>query len=121
MNARADVLKVERAGATAIVTPQANLRESDWRAIEAAGGEALRLLEDPSVRNVVLDLGRMDYCGSTALGLFAALWHEVRARGGRMALCNVSAHEREILEVVGFAGLWPVYPSRGEAVEAVGG
>jgi anti-anti-sigma factor len=120
MNAMADMFEVERAGATAVVTPQAELGELACCAIEVAGREVLRLLEDSCLRNVVLDLGRMDYCGSSALGLFAALWQKVRRRNGRMVLCNVSAHEQDILEVVGLAGLWPVYPSRKEAVEAVG-
>jgi hypothetical protein len=45
----------------------------------------------------------------------------VLGRGGRIAFCNVSPHEREILAVTGLNGLWPVYPSRAEAVAAVAG
>jgi anti-anti-sigma factor len=79
----------------------------------------LRLADDPSVKNVVVDLGRTDYLGSTALGMLAQLHQRVRVRGGRMALCHVSAHETEIMAVTGLAGFWSVYLNLGEALAAV--
>jgi hypothetical protein len=36
-----------------------------------------------------------------------------------LAFCNVSAHERELLTVTGLDTLWPIYPSREEAIRAV--
>jgi anti-anti-sigma factor len=71
------------------------------------------------VKHIVLDLHKMDYCGSTALGAFVSLWHGVRERGGRLALCNISKHERELLGVTNLDYLWPLCPSRVEALRAV--
>jgi hypothetical protein len=53
------------------------------------------------------------------MGFFARLWRRVCERGGRMAFCNVSDHEREIMRVTRLDGLWPICPSRQEAIKAV--
>jgi stage II sporulation protein AA (anti-sigma F factor antagonist) len=113
------LIEVERRGATLVLTPQQDLRELDYREIEAEGEELLRLADAPAVKNVVVDFSRTDYFGSTALGLLARLWKRVRARGGRLALCNVSAHESEIMEVAGLTSFWPIYPSQEDALAAV--
>jgi stage II sporulation protein AA (anti-sigma F factor antagonist) len=82
----------------------------DFQEIESERDKVLERLEhDPSLRGLLVDLG------STALGMLVRLWQRLRDRGGRMGLCNVSAHEREILEVTGLAGLWPVYPHPGSS------
>jgi anti-anti-sigma factor len=120
MEMRARVFEVEREGDTAVITPQADLRELAWREIEAAGEELLALGAD-AVGNMVVDLGKTDYCGSTALGVLVRLGRQACGRNGRMALCNVSPHGWEVLAVTGLAGLWPAYPSRAEAVEGVRG
>ena len=44
-----------------------------------------------------------------------------RGRGGQVAFCNVSVHEREALAISGLDDFWPVYPSRQQALEAVAG
>ncbi len=113
------LIEVERQGDTLVLTPQEDLRELDYREIEAEGEELLRLAEDAAVKNVIVDFSRTDYFGSTALGLLARLWKRVRARGGRLALCHVSAHESEIMEVAGLTCFWPIHPSRQEALAAV--
>jgi anti-anti-sigma factor len=115
----AAIIEVERRGNTLVLTPQRDLRELDYRDIEAEEADLLRLAEDPSVTAVVVDWGRTDYFGSTAVGLFAQLRGRLRRRGGRIAFCNVSAHEAELLTVTGLARLWPVYPTREDALRAV--
>lgn len=119
MNATMGLFEVGQEGDTLLVSPTANLGELDCGQIESEGRGVLDLMANPSVRNVVLDFRRTDYCGSTALGLFLRLWKRVRGRGGRMAFCNVSEHEREILAVTKLDGLWPVCRSREEALRVV--
>jgi stage II sporulation protein AA (anti-sigma F factor antagonist) len=114
------LIEVEREGDVLVLTPVQDLRELEFQEIEEATGAVLRrLAADPSLRGVVVDLGRTVAIGSSALGRFAGLWRQLRARGGTLALCNASAHEREILEVTGLAGLWTIHPSRRAAVEAL--
>jgi anti-anti-sigma factor len=110
---------VERQGKTLVLTPQADLREPDFDALEAQGQDLLRLVGSRAVRNVVVDLGRTEEFGPAALALFTRLWQAVGARDGRLALCNASARQWELLTRTGLVGLWQVHPSRADAVEAV--
>ncbi len=113
------LFEVERQGDVAVVTPTADLREFDYQGIESAAEGLLDLAAAPGVKGVVLDFHRTDYYGSTALGFFVRLWKRVSSHGGRLAFCNVSAHEREVLAVTRLDGLWPICASREEAVAAV--
>lgn len=115
-----EVFRIERQGQTLIVTPLRDLRELDYQAIESEGSEILHLLENGTIKNVVMDCTRTDYYGSTALGFFVKLWNQVQGRKGRMAFCGLSDHEREILKVANLDGLWPHYSSRLEAIKAIG-
>ena len=112
---------IERQDDVVVVTPTADLREFEYQDIQAAAEGILDLLGAPGVKGVVLDFHRTDYYGSTALGFFIRLWKRVSARGGRMAFCNVSEHEREILTVTRLDTLWPVCRSREEALKLVRG
>ena len=121
MNATAPLFEVEWDGDTLVVTPSGDLGELQGEAIEAEGRRLLGLLDAPGTRNLVLDFSRTDYLGSTALGLLFRLWARVRIRGGRVAACNLSEHEREILKAADCDRLWPLHGTRGEALRAVRG
>jgi anti-anti-sigma factor len=110
---------VERDGEVLILIPRADLGESDYQDIESGARGVLELASAPEVKGVVLDFHRTNYYGSTALGLFLRLWKRGGSRGGRMAFCNLSPNEREILAVTRLDTLWPAYTSREEAVKAV--
>ncbi len=113
------IFDVETRGDTLLVTPTGDLRELAFREIESGADGLLDLLDRTQARNIVMDLCRVDHSGSTALGFFIRLWKRIRGRAGRMAFCNVSDHEKEILEVACLDGLWPICPSREAALEAV--
>jgi anti-anti-sigma factor len=115
------LFEIERVGQTVVLTPVADLREMEYQRIETSAEDVFRLLRTGPSKNVVIDFSRTDSYGSTALGFFARLWRRVCDRGGRMAFCNVSAHEREVLRVTRLDGLWPICPSRQEAMKAVEG
>lgn len=119
MAAAKQLFEVERQGSTLFVTVRTDLRESEYAEIETEAGEILHLLGKGTIRNVVLDFHKTDYYGSTALGFFIKLWKRVRQQGGRLAFCGVSDNEREILEVTHLDGLWPICPSKEEALKAV--
>jgi len=121
MDAEKGFFEVERVGDVLVLTPLRDLRELDYPEIEVEGKELLWLESDAWVRGVVVDFGRTDYFGSTAIGLLLRLGRRMRNREGRLALCNVSDHEKEILAAAGLAGFWTAYPSREGAVKAAAG
>jgi anti-anti-sigma factor len=91
----------------------------EYQRIEEGARKILVLLNGIGIKNVVLDFHKTDYYGSTALGFFLKLWKRVRNRNGRMAFCNVSDHENEILRITKLDHLWLICSSRVEALEAV--
>jgi anti-anti-sigma factor len=113
------VFETEQDGESLVITPVTNLGELEFQRIESGAGEVLDLLNDSSVRNVVLDCQRADYFGTTALGFFAKLWKRVRERKGHLALCNVSEHGKEILKLTKLDSLWSLCGSRQEALRTV--
>jgi anti-anti-sigma factor len=113
------VFEIGQEGDTLIVVPAVDLRELDYQRMEAGAKTILELLNGSGVKNVVLDFHKTDYYGSTALAFFLKLWTRVRRRNGRMAFCNVSAHEKEILQATRLDQVWPICSSRREALEAV--
>jgi anti-anti-sigma factor len=119
MCATAQEFEVERQDDTLIVTPTGDLRELEFAQIEAGAEAILERIERALVRNVVVDFQGTDYYGSTALGVFVKLWKRVCRHGGKMAFCNLSGHENEILEITRLNGLWPICRSRAEALAAV--
>lgn len=112
------LFEVALEGETAIVTPLADLRELRCQEIESDGNKVLAFVNRPPVKNVIIDLGRTRYYGSTALGFFVRLWETIRGRG-RMAFCNASAIEKEILGVAHLDARWPIYSTREEALQAI--
>lgn len=119
MCAMAQEFEVERQGDVLIVTPTGDLRELDFAQIEAGAETILERIERETVRNVVVDFQGTDYYGSTALGVFVKLWKRLCCHGGKMAFCNLSRHEHEILEITRLNSLWPICRSREEALTAV--
>jgi anti-sigma B factor antagonist len=117
----AGIFDTETLGDTLVVSPTGDLAELAFQEIESGGDAVLDLLDRAAARNVVIDLQQVDHSGSTALGFFIRLGKRVRERQGRMAFCNVSEHEREILEVTSLSDLWPVCPSREAALAMVQG
>jgi anti-anti-sigma factor len=113
------VFQIEQQGDTIIAVPAVDLRELDYQRIEEGAITILDLLGGGGIRNVVLDFHKTDYYGTTARGFFVTLWKRVRKQDGRMAFCNVSDHDKEILHVLRLDRLWPICASRNEALKAV--
>jgi anti-anti-sigma factor len=121
MTSTGRIFDIEQKDDTLIVVPAVDLRELDYQRIEEGASRILDLLNGTGIKNVVIDFHKTDYYGSTALGFFVRIWKRVRRRKGRMAFCNVSDHEKEILQITNLDHSWPICSSRGEALKAIRG
>ena len=107
----------ETEGQTLIVMPLVNVSRLAEKDVKPELDELLSQLGETTLRNVVVDFGRISYFGTSMLEALHRIWKRIRGFGGRMALCNVSALQREVLHVAGFDTLWPICSSRHEAIE----
>ena len=114
-----DTFRIERQNETFVITALRDLGELEYAHIQECATSALESLDAAHARNVVVDLGKAQHCGSTALGFFVKLWKRARSQGGHMALCNVSPEERKVLKVTRLDTLWTTCTSREEAIRAV--
>jgi anti-anti-sigma factor len=89
----------------------------DEMAYELTG--LLDRFEQSDLKNGVVDLRHVPYFGTSMLQVMTALWKRVRARGGKMAVANVSDTGLEILQVTRFDTLWPICSSQEEALNVV--
>lgn len=108
-------------GSTLIVTPSTNVGSLAGESVNYELEDLLRQLERSGLKHVVFDFANVSYFGSSMLGAMHAVWKQVSAAGGKMAVCNLSDVEREVLEVSKFDTLWPICDSRDEARAVVGG
>ena len=104
---------------TLVLTPLIDLGELESDRILSDGQTALDLLANTVAKNIVIDFEKIDYFGSCALGYFVQLWSRMRHHGGRMALCNLSNKERQVLDVTRLDTLWSICESRDDALRAV--
>jgi len=115
------VFDFEHSGGTLFLIPNTDLRELEFDALEAGAAEVLEELASKDINHVVLDFHKTDYYGSTALAFFVKFWKRIKSRGGQMVFCNVSSHEREILELTNLTTLWPVCETREDAIKLLNG
>jgi anti-anti-sigma factor len=115
----ANLFEMDRDGETVVVTPLADLGALTAAQLEAGANDLLDLLDHAPARHLVLDFHQAAYDGSTVLPFFIRLWMRVSKHHGRMALCNVSAHEKDLLRITKLDQVWPICGSRAEALAAV--
>jgi anti-sigma B factor antagonist len=70
--------------------------------------------------NVVLDLAKLDYISSAGLRSVLGALKRLGAAGGKLALAAPSPAVSELFEISGFVTLVTIYPSRAEAIAALG-
>ncbi len=115
---KATTFKMEREGATIILSPVVDLAEAGNAKSFEEG--VVAALSDLSIKNLVVDFHEVDYFGSSAVALFVKLWKVMTHRNGYMAFCNLSEIENDILHVTRLDTIWFICASRAEAMKAVG-
>jgi len=109
----------ERAGDTLIAFPGGNVRSLAGPEFSVDRAALVEEIRDPEVRAVVVDFANVEYFGSLLLDTLCMAWKHARECGAGMVLCNVSPVGQEILRKAKLNVLWPVFPSREQAVEAL--
>jgi anti-anti-sigma factor len=111
--------EIVQQGDTIILTPQTDMGELNADRINSGMKHVLALLNDSSVKNIVLDFHKSGYYGSTALGFFVRLWRTISVRKGRMGFCNLSENGKDVLKVMKLDTLWDISTSREDALQKV--
>jgi anti-anti-sigma factor len=119
MTDRNKVFKIERDQRTLIVIPQGKDAGFRYNDVHLESNAVVRLLDDPNLANVVIDLENLDYSGSILIGVLIRIARKACDSGGRAAICCASDSIQEILETMNLFKLWPSYPTRADALKAM--
>jgi anti-sigma B factor antagonist len=110
MSAQVAFVEVEEASDSIVVrfSEVLSLREDN---IPHIATELFRVADRLDRRTLSLDLGRVDFLTSNALGQLINLHKKVRADGGRLILCNVSPAVYEVFDATRLHTFMDIIPS----------
>lgn len=115
------IYAIERHDDTYIVVPTLDPSRVDYEQLDVQTQELLGTLEQGGYRNLIIDFQRTRFLSSQLLGVLVTLWKRVASRNGRMVLCGLTEQQQGLLKGTTLDTLWPVRPSRQEALaELVG-
>ncbi|WP_300157302.1 STAS domain-containing protein [Solidesulfovibrio sp.] len=106
-------------GACLIVTVL--VPEVDHTVSEAFKDAVILRYESAKARELLLDLGRVTFLDSKAIGAMVTMRKAAAARGGRLGVCNLHPHVEKIIRVVTLGTIFETYPDRETALERLCG
>lgn len=91
----------------------------DERSLEEFGEVLLAEATYADPPCLILDLSRTAFIGSSFIELLVQAWKRLKQRRGHMALCALQPFCAEVLRIARLDTIWPIYPSRSEALAAM--
>ena len=73
---------------------------------------------DSGSQRVVVDLAQLEYVSSSGLRVFLLAAKRLQAAQGKIVLCALKDHIRQIFDLAGFSSILSIYASRDEAVKS---
>ena len=95
--------------------------ELDHHTSEMIRNQMDNLLEDPTVKNIIVDAENLSFMDSSGVGVFIGRYKKVNNRGGIMAITNINSHIDKIFEVSGLYKIIKSYPSVQAALDDIKG
>ena len=74
---------------------------------------------DSGDRRFVLDLSQLEYVSSSGLRVFLLAAKRLHSADGKIVLCSLKEHVRQVFDLAGFSSILSLYGSRDEALKAL--
>jgi anti-anti-sigma factor len=68
-------------------------------------------------QRLVIDLSQLDYVSSSGLRVFLLAAKRLRTVDGKIVLCSMKDHVRQVFDLAGFSSMLSIYASRDEAIK----
>jgi anti-anti-sigma factor len=88
-------------------------------AIQAIGGQLLRLADEEGCRTILLNFKGVESMTSAMLGEFVVLHRTLNESGGRLAFCSVEPFLMQVFKVVKLPERIPIYDDEPLALQAL--
>lgn len=83
-----------------MVIPRGSLMEFRDSDIRNAYNDTYRFLDDPAITHLLIDFSRLEYFGSTFVGMLIRLAKKARQGGGEAVLCNLSDSMQQMMKTL---------------------
>jgi len=70
-------------------------------------------------QKIVLDLSQLEYVRSSGLRVFLLAAKRLQGTQGKILLCGLQDHIRQVFDLAGFSSILPIYGSRDEAIKGL--
>lgn len=100
MSADKQVFQFENHQNVLILTPVGPFMEFRDSDIRNAYNEAYRRLLEPGIQHLLVDFSKLDYFGSTFVGILIRLSTKVRMGGGHAFLCHLSDSMKQMMKTL---------------------
>jgi anti-sigma B factor antagonist len=107
-------ISIRKEGAVSVLDVVGRLTSFEVSALRDA---ISRLLKEGR-KNIVLNLGALDYLDSSGIGELARSYVSVVKKGGAMKVVGLSAKVEEVLKITQLFRVFPEFPSEEEAVDS---
>lgn len=108
----------KRQGDTSIVSISGEL---DHHTAANAREELSKIIEDESIKNMVIDLSKLSFMDSSGIGVFIGRYKVLSKRNGIMAAYGLSGHIRKIWELSGLYKIIEIYEDLQDSLDGVWG
>ena len=70
-------------------------------------------------QRLVVDLSQLDYVSSSGLRVFILAAKRLQTVDGKIVLCSMKDHVRQVFDLAGFSSMLSIYGSRDEAMKGL--
>ena len=74
---------------------------------------------DSGDRRFVIDLSQLEYVSSSGLRFLLLAAKRLHSTDGKIVLCSLKEHVRQVFDLAGFSSILSLYGSRDEALKAL--
>lgn len=74
---------------------------------------------DSGDRQFVIDLSQLEYVSSSGLRVFLLAAKRLHSTDGKIVLCSLKEHVRQVFDLAGFSSIFSIYGSRDEAIKGL--
>lgn len=109
----------ERQGKTLIISPEGDSLSFEESDIKRSLDQLHNLLDEPEIKNLVVDVGSAPYLGSIIIGAIMVLCKKATDNGGNVAICNATPSVLDTIQLMRLDSVIPYFATREEAIGQV--
>ncbi|QDT89992.1 STAS domain-containing protein [Gimesia algae] len=114
-----EIFKVELCGPNLIVIPQGSTLHFLYSNVQIESNKVLKLLSSPELKNVIVDLFKVNHLDSIIISSLIRLLQHARQTGGQAVFCNACENMQDLLRCIKVGSYWPLFESREAAIQGV--